>query len=164
MWLPVRSILYVCTGNVFRSPVAEQITRRLLCDSDVKVESAGILDYNGEPLPPEIIELAMRYGVNLALHKPRRVNADLIDAADLILVFDKKQVGELVGEFPNAKGKTQTIKNYAGWSDDKDMEDLWGKPPEAFERSLGEINGLIERCVSRMKKMEGLSSQPSGKK
>jgi len=143
--------LLVCTGNVFRSPVAEQITRRLLGDSGINVESAGILDYDGPPLPPEILELARRYGVDLSLHKPRRVSAEMTDVADLILVFDKKQVGELVKMFPRARRKTQAIKSFAGWSDDKDMEDLWGKPVEVFERSLKDISELIERCVDRIR-------------
>jgi protein-tyrosine phosphatase len=154
----MRSILYVCTGNVFRSPVAEQMTRRLLGDSGVKVESAGILEYKGGPLSRKVVRLAKSYGVDLSLHKPRQVSAEMVDAADLILVFDRKQVGELVKMFPKARGKTQTIKTYAVWSDDKDMEDLWGKPVEAFERSLKDINGLCERCVRRIKGENGFPS------
>lgn len=149
--LPIRSILYVCTGNVFRSPVAEQMRRRLLGDSNVKVESAGILEYKGGPLPRKITRLAKSYGVDLSLHKPRQMSAEMVDAADLILVFDRKQVGEVVKMFPKARGKTQTIKTYAVWSDDKDMEDLWGKPAEAFERTLKEISEFIERCVGRIR-------------
>ncbi len=151
MPLPVKSILYICTGNVLRSPVAAQITKQLLGDSDVKVASAGMLSYNGDPLSKDILDLARRYGVDLSFHRPRQVSSDLIDAADLILVFDKKQVGELVKMFPEARGKTQTLKAYAGWLDDKDMEDLWGKPVEVLERAIAEIVELVKKCVNRVR-------------
>jgi protein-tyrosine phosphatase len=149
--MPIKSVLYVCTGNVFRSPVAAQMTKRLLGNSDIKVESAGILEYKDEPLSREILELAGRYGVDLSTHMPRQVNAGLVDAADLILVFDNRQVGQLVARFLEAKGKTYTIKTYAGFSDDKDMEDLWGKPVDVFERFINELSVYLKRCVSRMK-------------
>jgi protein-tyrosine phosphatase len=127
------------------------MTKRLLGDTDIKVESAGILEYKGGPLPQEIVELARGYGVDLLSHKPRQVSADLIDAADLILVFDNKQVRELADRFPRAKGKIQTIKTYAGYLDGKDMEDLWEKPAEVLERSIREISEYVKKCVDRIK-------------
>jgi protein-tyrosine phosphatase len=149
--VPIKSILYVCTGNVFRSPVAEQMTKKLLEDSNIKVESAGILEYKGPRLRDEVLELARRYGFDLSAHKPRQVNAVLVDGADLILVFENGQVGELVEHFPNAKRKTHTIKNYAGFFDGKDMEDLWDKPVEAFERFIKETSVYVKRCVDRIR-------------
>lgn len=148
--MPIKSILYVCTGNVFRSPFAERITKKLLGNSSIKVESAGILEYRGQPLPQEIVEVARKYGVDLSRHKPRQVNVSLVEAADLILVFDKKQVAELEGMFPKTKAKILTIKNCAGFSDDRDMEDLWEKPVEVFERSIREIEVYVRRCVDRI--------------
>ncbi len=149
--MSIRKILYVCTGNVFRSPVAAKMTEQLLGSSDLKVESAGMIEYDGEPLPEEIVDLARRYGVDLNTHIPRQVNSDLVHAADLVLVFDNGQVGELVKRFPEAKGKTYSIKDYAGFSDAKDMEDLWRKPVYAFERFIKELSVYLEQCVSRVK-------------
>jgi protein-tyrosine-phosphatase len=132
------------------------MTEQLLGSSDIKIESAGMIQYNGESLPEEIVDLARRYGVNLSTHVPRQVNSDLVHAADLILVFDNRQVGELVKRFPEAKEKTYSIKNYAGFSDGKDMEDLWGKPVDVFERFIKELSVYLERCANRVK------SQKSG--
>jgi protein-tyrosine-phosphatase len=127
------------------------MTKRLLGDSDIRVESAGMLEYKGGPLSQEIVELASGYDVDLSLHKPRQVSAGLINAVDLILVFDNKQVRELVERFPRAKGKIYTVKNYAGYLDGKDMEDLWEKPIEVFERSIREISAYVEKCVDRIR-------------
>jgi protein-tyrosine phosphatase len=110
-----------------------------------------MLRYKGKPLPQEILELAKRHGVDLSLHKPRQVSAALIESADLILVFDNHQVGDLVERFPEAKGKTKTVKDYAGCNNDTDMEDLWGKPVALFERAIKEISLYVERCADRMR-------------
>jgi len=147
----IRNVLYVCTGNVFRSPVAAEMTRQLLGDTKVKVESAGILEYKGTPLPKDVIELTKRYGIDLSAHRPKQLNAKLVEAAELILVFDSKQVGELTEKYPKAKNKTYTIKNYAGIYDGQDMEDLWNKPAEAFQRHIRELRLYVEKCVNRMK-------------
>jgi protein-tyrosine-phosphatase len=147
----IRNILYVCTGNVFRSPVAAKMTEQLLGSSDIKVESAGMIEYNDEPLPEEMVDLARRHGVDLSTHVRRQVNSDLVHAADLVLVFDNGQVGELVKRFPEAKGKTYSIKDYAGFSDGKDMEDLWRKSVDVFERFIRELSVYLERCVNRVK-------------
>jgi protein-tyrosine phosphatase len=147
----IRNVLYVCTGNVFRSPVAAEMTKQLLGDANVKVESAGMLEYKGAPLPKDVMELTKRHGINISAHQPKQVNAKLVEAADLILVFDKKQVGELTEKYPHARKKTYTIKNYAGIYDGKDMEDLWNKPTEAFERHIRELRLYLEKCVNRIK-------------
>jgi protein-tyrosine-phosphatase len=148
----IRNVLYVCTGNVFRSPVAAEMTKQVLGDTNVKVECAGILKYNGTPLPEDVMELTERHGIDLSTHIPKQVNAKLVEAADLILVFDKKQVGELTEKYPHAKNKIYTIKNYAGIYDGQDMEDLWNKPAEAFERHIRELRLYVEKCANRIKK------------
>jgi protein-tyrosine phosphatase len=149
--MPLRNVLYVCTGNVFRSPVAAEMTKQLLRETDTKVESAGILRYNGPPLPRSIIELTKRHGIDLSAHKPRQVNANLVEAADLILVFDSRQIGEMTEKFPQARNKTYMIKNYASYQDGKDMEDLWGKPAEVFQLFIRDLRVYVERCVNRIK-------------
>jgi protein-tyrosine phosphatase len=149
--MPLRNMLYVCTGNVFRSPAAAEMTRNLLRDMDIKVESAGILRYKGPPLRRSIIELSKRQGIDLSAHKPRQVNVKLVNAADLILVFDRKQIEELGERYPQARIKTYTIKDYAGYHDGKDMEDLWGKPAEAFQLFIRKLHVYIEKCVYRIK-------------
>jgi protein-tyrosine phosphatase len=148
--MPIRRILYICTGNVFRSPVAAEMTKQLLRDSQTTVESAGILEYRGAPLSHATMELAERHGVNLSRHKPRQVNASLVDAADLILVFDKKQVTELAERFPQTRGITFTIKDYAGYPDGKDMEDLWNKPVKVYESFILELKRYLQICVNRI--------------
>ena len=147
----VKNLLYVCTGNVFRSPVAAEMTKQLIGDRNIKAESAGILRYDGPPLRRSIIELTKRHGIDLSAHIPRQVNASLVGAADLILVFDNKQIAELIEKYPRAKNKTYTIKSFAGYCDDQDMEDLWDKPPQVFKRFIGELRVYLEKCVNRIK-------------
>jgi len=147
----IRSILYVCTGNVYRSPVAEEMTRQLLGNLDIRVESAGVTDYNGKPLRKEILELTKIHGIDISSHRPRQVNADLVNSADLILVFDNSHIKEMEEMFPKAKNKTVLIKDYSGYYDNPDMEDLWGKPPEEFEKFITQLKVYVQGCVNRIK-------------
>lgn len=150
MQMAIRNVLYVCTGNVFRSPVAAEMTKKLLKGSGIRVESAGILEYGGAPLPERITTMARGYGIDLSEHRPRRVNARLVEAADLILVFDGNQVGQLIEEYPQGGNKIYAIKDYAGCHDDRDMEDLWNRPVEVYERFINELKIYVERIVSRI--------------
>jgi protein-tyrosine-phosphatase len=127
------------------------MTRQLLTDKGIKVESAGILEYKGAPLSRAIMQLAARYGIDLSMHIPRQINSDLVDHADLVLVFDKKQIAELVERYPEAKNRTYTIKDYAGCSDTEDMEDLWNKPVHVYEAFIRELKGCIQKCVDRIR-------------
>lgn len=149
--MPIRNLLYVCTGNVFRSSVAEEITKQLLEDLNMKmnVESAGLLKYNGEPIREQVLNLTEKYRINLRHHEPRQVNKGLIKKADLILVFENSQVKELEEKFPQAKNKTYTIKGYVGQAN-YDVEDLRGKPIEVFEEFLKETKIDIKKCLDRM--------------
>jgi protein-tyrosine-phosphatase len=157
MQMAIRNVLYICTGNVFRSPVASEMTKKLFGGLGIMVESAGILEYGGAPLPERIIAMARGYGIDLSEHRPRRVNTRLVEAADLILVFDGNQVGQLIAEYPQARNKTYAIKDYAGCHDGRDMEDLWNKPVEVFQRFINELKIYVERCVSRIR----LQSSPA---
>jgi protein-tyrosine-phosphatase len=137
--MPVRNLLYVCTANIFRSRVAEELTKQLLEDSKMKinVESAGIQKYNGEPLRKELLDLTKRYKIDMSAH------------ADLILVFDDAQLRELGKKFPSTKNKTYTIKDYVGCTD-YSTEDLWGKPVELFEGFIKETKLDIQKCLDRI--------------
>jgi protein-tyrosine phosphatase len=149
--MPVRNLLYVCTANIFRSRVAEELTKQLLEDSKMKinVESAGIQKYNGEPLRKELLDLTKRYKIDMSAHAPKQVNARLVNKADLILVFDDAQLRELGKKFPSTKNKTYTIKDYVGCTD-YSTEDLWGKPVELFEGFIKETKLDIQKCLDRI--------------
>jgi len=84
------TVLVVCHGNICRSPVAAALLARELASDGVTVESRGFIGFN-RPAPPDAVAAAARYGLNLADHRSRLLTADVVRAADLIVVMEAGQ-------------------------------------------------------------------------
>ncbi|KAF7961591.1 protein tyrosine phosphatase [Cupriavidus sp. UYMU48A] len=103
----VRSILVVCIGNVCRSPMAACLLARDL--PACEVSSAGLAPPVGAPADPSAVRLLAREGCNLANHRARAIDIELVAAADLILVMDSEQRDRLELEYPHARGRTYRL-------------------------------------------------------
>jgi protein-tyrosine phosphatase len=90
------SIIFVCTGNRFRSPLAEAFVRRLTRGMPVTTESYGTLPLEGAPALPEAVEIATSCGISLADHRSRYVNNASLADVDLLLGFESTHVQQAV--------------------------------------------------------------------
>ena len=85
------SVLFVCTGNLFRSPLAAALFSRELRfakpPGEWRVESAGILAQTGKPVPTELVKAAAAVGIDLKDHRSRRVDESLLERFDSIVVM-----------------------------------------------------------------------------
>ncbi len=105
-------ILFVCTGNLVRSPLTAAFFRaKLLADArrDWAIESAGTWTRPGQPASPETVRAAAKFGADLAGHLSQLINADLLSRFDLILVMEKGHKEALDLEFPFASHKIHLI-------------------------------------------------------
>ncbi len=100
-------ILFVCTGNTCRSPMAAALMRRELDKRgrlDIMIESAGLAAF-GEPANPNAVqavsELDEKYAQPLRQHRSRSVSAHLLEQADLIAVMSKSHAAAIVGRGVN---------------------------------------------------------------
>jgi protein-tyrosine-phosphatase len=87
---PLRSVLVVCNGNIFRSPFAAAVLKRALGPVGVAVDSAGFIG-PGRPSPTDAVVAAARRGVDLRGHRSQLLVPELVRAADVILVMDMAQ-------------------------------------------------------------------------
>ena len=114
------SILFVCTANRFRSPLAALHFAREVVrhgqDQDIRVSSAGTWTRSGQPVMPKALELAERYQLNLSLHKSRPVNAKILSQADLILVMEANHKEAINQEFPKYKDHVYLFSKAAGFA------------------------------------------------
>lgn len=94
----IKSILFVCLGNICRSPLAEAIARNYLKDKDldIKVDSCGTGDWHiGEAPCEHSIEIARQRGLDISKYKGRQVSQEDFKKFDLIIGLDSKNIASL---------------------------------------------------------------------
>ena len=95
-------VLFVCAGNLCRSPFAEELARLRAGERglDVEFESAGEIAYEGSRCPDDAVAAASRYGVDLTAHRARRLTREQEAVADEVVpLFD---VPDPIGRGPDA--------------------------------------------------------------
>lgn len=111
------SVLFVCTGNLFRSPLAAALfSRELLIakpPGEWRAESAGILAQNGKPVPSELVKAAAAVGIDIQNHRSRRVSESLLARFDLILVMERGHQEALQAQYPFLEEKIQLLTEVA---------------------------------------------------
>ena len=151
---PVGSLLFLCLGNLCRSPFAAVAAAGRL--PGVTVESAGFLSHDGRPSPVHVVQVARTLGVDVSASRARRVTAAQIAAADLIVCMDVTHLERMAAEFPQAMGKTTLLGlfNTAGPTEMKDPYDLSPSATLAvFEDMLRSIDALASEARSPVERV-----------
>jgi len=147
-------VLFVCMGNICRSPTAQGVFRRMVTESGlesgVQVESAGTHAYHvGEPPDTRAVQAAKRRGVEIGDLRARQVTQDDFREFDLILAMDWENLALLQQQCPRAhKHKLHLLMRYAGEHDAATVPDPYYGGPEGFNTVLDYVEdacqGLIE--------------------
>jgi len=142
----INRVLVVCVGNICRSPTAEWLLRHRLERDGVTIESAGLAALVGNPIDPTAESVLLAHGVSAAKHVARQVSPELINAADIVLVMDRRHMSAVHAQVPHARGKTFLLGR---WQDDAGVPDPYGKPRSAFEHAFKMIDTAVDSWVSR---------------
>ena len=100
-WRRVTSVVFVCAGNICRSPFAEAIARRR-AGEDADLVSAGFFPVEGRPSPAEAVAAAQRMDVDLSAHRSRATTPQMLARADAVFVFDADNCLKLLRASPRA--------------------------------------------------------------
>ncbi|RAA52661.1 low molecular weight phosphatase family protein, partial [Burkholderia multivorans] len=109
-------ILAVCTGNICRSPLVEQLLQRGLdqiAPMQFAVSSAGTNAMADDTVPPEIARIADRHGFTLEGFRAERLDPRHIRDADLVLTMERAQRSMVVQMAPGALKRTFTLREFA---------------------------------------------------
>lgn len=109
-------ILTVCTGNICRSPIAEMLLEQQFAGAAVQFESAGTHALVGTAMPKQAQALASQLGIDVersGAHEGQLLTAEMIDDADVILTMSRAQRKFIVENWPEARRKSFTIREFA---------------------------------------------------
>jgi protein-tyrosine-phosphatase len=148
------NILFICSGNVSRSYLAEMLLRHEAAKrglSDVSVSSAGLFAFPGNRADPHMAAYLKDKGIGSGPHEARQVTKREIDWADLILVMEKQQQ-EMIGEmWPEAERKVELLGKYsADGSIADDIVDPFGRSSYHYRVSQAQITRAIESLVNKL--------------
>jgi protein-tyrosine phosphatase len=149
-----RRVLFVCMGNICRSPTAEGVFRKLLSerapDLDVLVDSAGTHAYHvGEPPDPRAQRAAERRGVDLSTQRARRVTEQDFAHFELVLAMDELNRATLLENCPpEYHGRVRLLLEFAPHLQRSDVPDPYYGGSNGFEHVLDLVEeaaaGLLE--------------------
>lgn len=137
-----KSVLFVCVGNVCRSPVAEGLLKHYSekYNLGLRVASAGVHALVGEPAQPYSIEVAKENGIDISEHRAEQITQEMVFNHEIIIVLDEIIRKDVINRYPFAAGK---VKKLGFLNNDIDIED-------PYKKGKGEFVGMyseVERCL-----------------
>ena len=141
------NVLFVCSGNVSRSFLAEALLKnelKALKVEGVSVSSAGLYAFPGSPPDPQMTAYLFSMGVSFDPHEARQMSKQELDWADLVLVMERRHAVDLEKLWPEAKLKVQLLGGYVagGWEDD--ILDPFGNSPYHYRLAQSQITLAVQ--------------------
>lgn len=149
-------IMYVCTGNICRSAMAEAILKKEGTSNNLNLQvySSGIFAQDLEPATENSIKAMEKYNINLNGHKATNVKNANMDQMDLILCMTIGHKQLLTQMYPQLKEKIYTFKEYIGNNQDLDINDPWGGSLEIYNEIAEQIYECTKKLIEKLQNIQ----------
>jgi protein-tyrosine phosphatase len=150
-------VLFVCLGNICRSPTAEGVFRRMVEDAGlshaIESLSAGTHAYHvGEGADLRSARAAKRRGYDLSPHRARRVHDSDFAEFDYVLAMDRENLRHLeAAAGPERRAKVQMFLDYAPTAGVREVPDPYARGDDGFEQVLDLVEGACEGLLAHIR-------------
>ncbi len=146
------SVLFVCTANMCRSPMAMGLlTNKVSASPEWRIESAGTWSYEGQPVVENTRQVLEARGITITGFRSRTVHLDLLRQFNLILTMEAGHKEALEIEFPSIANRVYLLSEMVG--EHNDIPDPIGQPIDEFEKLAGELEQMIDQGFERIQEL-----------
>lgn len=148
-------IVFVCSGNICRSPLAEGLARQLFEEAEIPAVliSAGTLGLNGRSAAPHSVTTAAEIGVDLSEHRSQGVNIGLLRVSDRIVVMAPRHENDLLRSDASLRSKIVRLWEYAAKPGEPSLDhilDPVGKDLQTFRRARDLIQTGLQAWIDAL--------------
>ncbi len=152
----MKRVLFVCSGNTCRSPMAQGIFAHMIAHyqgddlaDEYEVWSAGLFAADGMPAAQAAVDTMLQYEVDLSGHRSRKIDQDMINNADVVLVMTREHCLYMMEMFAESKGKIFLLSDFAGY-DGQEILDPYGLGIESYKQSALQIKKMLEKIMENL--------------
>ncbi|MCC3144878.1 low molecular weight protein arginine phosphatase [Halanaerobium sp. Z-7514] len=152
----IHRILFVCTGNTCRSPMAEYLLKDMIKESqEVDIDnweiiSAGISAIKGVQANEKTSKVMSELGIDLAKHSSKNIKDIDLKKEDIIITMSRKHSRFLLLEYPDLADKIFTLKEFAE-EEERDVEDPFGLSLEVYRETRDELEKELKKILLKLK-------------
>jgi protein-tyrosine-phosphatase len=145
-------ILFVCTGNTCRSPLAEAIARKFAIERgliDLEIGSAGTSAWEGAPASDGALLVGIERSIDLSQHRSQQLTRELVASSDYIFAMGPHHLERI--EAMGGEGKGHLLTAYAsGGESDRSVSDPFGGDLDVYRATCDELQVEVRKLLDRL--------------